>query len=417
MSRTRIITALAPDLLVGVTATPDRADGKGLGRIYQEVVYSLSMIELMARGRLARLRGLRIDTGDSLDAVATRAGEFAQDQLEQAVNTPSRNDLVVRTWLEYARDRTRTVAFTVDVRHAHDLAAAFGAAGIAARAVSGATPADERRATLAAFHAGDIPVLTNCNVLTEGWDEPATDCILMTRPTKSRALYTQMVGRGARRAAGKSDCLIIDYCDSTSRHQLVTLPSLADDPLKQGPEKGSSPRVVGDRRRDGEQIDLLDFAIEREAVAASVNLLSTGAFTWQSLGPGVHVASAGNRCWIALHATAAGTVPYWVEQDAATWGYRREPLFDRPLDAEMALGLAEDQALKRGAAPHLVRRDAPWRQRASNERPTAAQINAAQRARIRLTGTESKHEIGVLLDEHFSRRALHAVGLLEGTKR
>src|SRR5262249_11346887 len=83
-----------------------------------------------------------------------------------------------------------------------------------------------RRRTLAEFHDGDIRVLANCMVLTEGFDEPSADCILMARPTKSRPLYTQIIGRGTRLHPGKDNCLVIDFVGSTSRHDLVTTPSL-----------------------------------------------------------------------------------------------------------------------------------------------------------------------------------------------
>src|SRR5205823_909224 len=106
------------------------------------------------------------------------------------------------------------------------IAEAFAAAGITAEGVDGTTPLDVRRATLARFEAGTTQVLTNCQVFTEGWDCPRVDCVIVARPTRSRAFYTQMVGRGTRTYPGKDDCLILDVVGASQRHELMTVASL-----------------------------------------------------------------------------------------------------------------------------------------------------------------------------------------------
>lgn len=229
-------------LLLGVTATPNRTDAVGLGCVFQSIAYSYALRKAIEDGYLVPIVPWVIETRSSLDQVRTTAGEFNQKDLAEAVNNKVRNELAVAAWLEHG-DNQQTIAFTVDVAHAHDLAEAFRVAGIRAEAVSGETPKDQRRQILADFTAGKIKVVTNCMVLTEGTDLPATACILHAKPTKSPTLYEQMTGRGLRihpddpvgparlEAFGKMEfrktcCLVIDLVDLSRRHSLQTAPVL-----------------------------------------------------------------------------------------------------------------------------------------------------------------------------------------------
>jgi hypothetical protein len=180
---------------------------------------------MMNAGYLAPVAGYRVETDVDLSQVKTSMGDFVVSQLSRAVNVDGRNALVVRAFRELVPDR-RTLVFCVDVAHAHDLAAAFTHYGITAAAVTGDTPAEERAEILASFSSGRFQVLTNCMVLTEGYDQPAVDGIVLARPTKSALLYTQMIGRGTRPHPGKTDVTVVDIVDNSIKHRLVTLPSL-----------------------------------------------------------------------------------------------------------------------------------------------------------------------------------------------
>jgi superfamily II DNA or RNA helicase len=212
-------------LLVGFTATPKRSDGIGLDAVFDEIAFSRTIPEMMRAGYLAPLAGYRVETDVDLSRVRTSMGDFVASQLSDAVNIESRNALVVKSFQELVPDR-KTLVFCVDVAHALDLAAAFRHYGILAAPVTGDMPADERSENLAAFSSGRLQVLTNCMVLTEGYDEPAVDGIILARPTKSALLYTQMIGRGTRLHPGKTDVTVVDVVDNSSKHRLVTLPSL-----------------------------------------------------------------------------------------------------------------------------------------------------------------------------------------------
>jgi superfamily II DNA or RNA helicase len=218
-------------MLLGFTATAKRGDDVALDHVFERVSYAGELRWFIERGYLAPLVGRLVETTISLDAVKTVDGDFNQRQLAETVNTTQRNEQIVKAWLEHARTRP-TLAFTVDIAHAHDLARTYQTAGITALAISGETPKQDRRNALEAFRERRVDVLTNCNVLTEGTDLPLVSCIVHGRPTKSQLLYIQMTGRGTRPspATGKADCLVLDCVDIASKHSLVTIADLAGLP-------------------------------------------------------------------------------------------------------------------------------------------------------------------------------------------
>ena len=400
-SRMRAISEMEPALLVGLTATPQRGDKQGLDAIYDEIVYHLPMLDLIARGQLARLVGLRIDTETELDEVHTRDGEFAEDELAAAVDTPERNQLIVESWRKHAHDRTRTVAFCVNRQHAKDLRDCFRAAGIQAEMVLGETPPEDRTRIFSDFHSGRLPVLTNCMVLTEGYDEPAIDCILMARPTKSAGLFVQCVGRGARKSPGKTNCLVIDFVDATSKHKLIGFPSLlGEEPAAARP--GGIPGEPAPLLVQGEMVDLLEMvqkrAKVRERAAVFVDLFASSPFIWREVG-GRFMAPAGKDAWLTLEEVEGGFVPVWIEaiRDALPVAIR---LFDRPVDAETAMALAE----ARIEQTQLTARSAGWRSRP--EPATEGQHRAARYYRVALPMGCTKAAASDLIDRAAFARAL-----------
>ncbi len=219
---------LAPDtrkLMVGFTATPKRSDGVGLETVFQEIVFERDLPTMIAEGYLSPIAAYRVETDVDLSRVRTKMGDFVISQLSSAVNTSGRNDLVVSVYGEHLTGK-KTVCFCVDVAHAINVATAFQTSGITAAAVHGEMQSEERKRTLAAFRAGEIQVLTNCMVLTEGYDESSIEGVVLARPTKSTLLYTQMIGRGTRLHEGKEKLTVVDIVDVTRDHSLVTLPGL-----------------------------------------------------------------------------------------------------------------------------------------------------------------------------------------------
>lgn len=210
-------------LLLGVTATPSRGDGQALAKIFQKITYTYAMRQAIEDGWLVEPHGYRVKTGTSLDKVKISQGDYDTQELSNTVNTPQRNQLIVKAWLENAQGRP-TVGFSVDIQHAKDLAAMFVQYGIKAEAVWGVDP--DRADKIARHKSGETTVLFNCGVLSEGYDDPQISCIILAGPTKSPVKFTQMVGRGTRLHPGKIDTIILDIVDASSRNSLVTLPTL-----------------------------------------------------------------------------------------------------------------------------------------------------------------------------------------------
>lgn len=212
-------------LLTGFTATPKRGDGEGLNKVFQEITFARELPEMIDAGYLAPMAAYRVETSVDLAGVRTRLGDFVSGQLSERVNTRERNRLVVTIYKERLEGR-KTLCFCVDVAHAEELAAEFASAGISTGCVTGNLERDERAGALEKFRSGETRVLTNCMVLTEGYDEPSVAGIILARPTKSAALYMQMIGRGTRLHPGKENVTIIDVVDVTNDKRLVNLATL-----------------------------------------------------------------------------------------------------------------------------------------------------------------------------------------------
>jgi superfamily II DNA or RNA helicase len=209
-------------LLLGVSATIDR---EGLGTVFDKIPYSISIGTLIKAGYLSPVVGRRILTNLTLERIRIQNGDFSQSELSQAINTPERNRFIVEKYKEYGSDR-KTIAFCCDVQHCHDLEKAFKEAGISAASVWGDMASDDRQRVLTDLKNGSIQVAISCGVLTEGFDESSVACIVMARPTKSKTLFTQAVGRGLRKHVGKENCLILDFTDKG--HNLDSVIKLSD---------------------------------------------------------------------------------------------------------------------------------------------------------------------------------------------
>lgn len=354
-------------LHVGFTATPDRGDGKGLSTVFDEVVASHDMLWGIRAGYLSDLRGLLVEVEQFNEKeLKTRRGDYDQGQAGRILEEAGAHDLIVKAWLEHAEDRAKTLVFTPTVAFAEAVADSFRAAGVEAGWVSGATPLEERQELLQAFHRGDLRVLANCAVLTEGYDEPGVDCVAIARPTKSRALYTQMVGRGTRRHPAKADCLVLDIVGATGEHSLVTIPSLF------GVEKRH-------RERQGEAT-ITELVAEHEAAeVAAGRLRAEEVALFQAI-------RAEGVAWVPVHQT--GELQRFVrplpdsqptvvlaQRGEDTWtagllfpdGSKRALMVD--VSMELAQGVAEDFVRRYGGK--IGDAGAEWRKRKPSRKALA----------------------------------------------
>lgn len=215
-------TADSP-VLVGVSATFSRSDGLQLGAAIDHIVYHKDYVDMIDDKWLASAMFTTVRSGADLSKVKRDSfGDFALGSLSEAVNTPASNTITVRAWLANAADRKSTLVFCVDIAHTQALTNTFREHGVDARYVTSSTPREVRAEQLQAFKDQEFPVLVNCGLFTEGTDIPNVDCVLLARPTKSRNLLIQMIGRGLRLFRGKKDCHIIDMVASLETGVLST---------------------------------------------------------------------------------------------------------------------------------------------------------------------------------------------------
>lgn len=202
-------------VVIGLTATPWRLDGRGLAELYTSLVVAATPAELEQMGYLARATGFAFDMPD-LSGVHKRGGEYKEEETAKLMAATTIVGNVVEKWVEHA-DGRRTVGFAVNVEHSKLLAAQFCDAGVRAEHLDGSMPKKEREAVLARIASGETEVLWNVNVLTAGWDCPLVECAILARPTMSLSMVLQMVGRAARpacRACGRD----INTTDPACRH-------------------------------------------------------------------------------------------------------------------------------------------------------------------------------------------------------
>ncbi|KAK6525611.1 hypothetical protein TWF281_010666 [Arthrobotrys megalospora] len=213
--------------VVGVSATFARSDGLRLGAVMDHIVYHKDFVAMIDSGWLSKVVFTTVTSKIQLADVKLTGstGDFNLSDLADVVNTAENNDITVRSWVEKAGNRKSTLVFCVDIKHVMDMANLFRRYGYEAFYVTGETPLKERAQILDDFKAGKFPVLVNCGVFTEGTDIPNIDCILLMRPTRSRTLLVQMIGRGMRLHPGKEDCHVIDVVGSIDRG-VVTTPTL-----------------------------------------------------------------------------------------------------------------------------------------------------------------------------------------------
>lgn len=377
-------------LLVGFTATPNRSDAIGLGCVFQEISHTYPIKQAVEDGYLVPIVPWVVESRVSLDEVKLTAGEFNQKDLAAAVNNEARNQLAVAAWGDHALGLS-TIAFTVDVAHAHSLAEEFRRQGVNAVALSGETPKEERRGILRDYSAGYIQVVCNCMVLTEGTDLPLTGCILHCKPTKSATLYEQMTGRGLRIHPDKRECILIDVVDIARKHSLQTAPVLYGLP----PGINVNGRPLGDVERDLEALReaVPNFNIEDalrggrltleqlKAKASTFNvwqIASLGAFgkgralDWIKVGDDLYRIS---YPWLDGHEILQisrdmlGHFDVSLTLRPKEGAPRQRTLAAGVKSADEAAGMAEAFVLgERRDAAHLRRKNAPWKQAPASEK-------------------------------------------------
>ena len=245
---------LNPDVhLLGVTATPDRGDGQGLGAVYGNCCDQIQVGELIRSGHLVRpvAHVLTLDESvtQQLGTLArTRSGEYDMREAEAVLDVESLTEMAIAKWSELAGDR-RTIAFCSTVAHAEHVTQSWQASGVTACLVTGGTPPEERKRLFAGFDRGETQVLVNVAVATEGFDSPPVSCVVLLRPSSYRSTMVQMIGRGLRvlsaeRYPGvrKSDCIVLDFGRSVEAHGSIEVLLDLDGRDGEAVDAGAAPR-------------------------------------------------------------------------------------------------------------------------------------------------------------------------------
>ena len=217
----RSILDAYPDVpRVGLTATPFRLDGRGLGDLFGELVVAAYSGDLVEAGYLHAPKVWASKSPD-LRGVRVIAGDYNLGQLAERTNTAELNADIVQSWVKHAGGK-RTVVFAVNIAHSQEIMAAFRETGVPAEHLDGSTKDVDRDAILRRLRTGETLVVSNCMVLTEGWDLPALECAVIARPTASLNLHLQMVGRIMRAADDKDGAIVLDHAGNHHVHGLVT---------------------------------------------------------------------------------------------------------------------------------------------------------------------------------------------------
>jgi len=374
----------AGPLVVGFTATPERGDRVGLGCVFEEIVYRRTLLDMLRAGYLCDLRAVQVTLEADLSQVRVRGGDFAEGELAAALLEANAPEHVAEALGEHAAGR-KMLVFVPGVELAYETAGALCAAGIRAEALDGTTPRDERWAILARLRSGQTRAVVNCAVLTEGFDEPSVNCVVVARPTKSAPLYTQMIGRGTRMYPGKADCLILDLVGASTRHELVTAATL----IGLAPCDLAGGRLVSEAvtEREARGYDIADGRL----VSRAVDLFDRHALHWVTDG-GRFSLSLGDGM-LVLQEVASG----WQVLRLGHGGTRQ--VVASGLDLGYAQGIAED-LVREAKAAALVDPNARWRHRPA----TPKQLDTLRRMRVRVDGSLSAGRASELIGAAIARR-------------
>ena len=284
----KVLSYFKPSFTLGLTATPERADDKSILDIFKHTAHKLDIQTAVEIGELVPVRCIRIHTNIDLTKVRFNSVQYNIRDLESKIYVPERNKLIVDTWLQYVRDK-RTVVFCASVKHAEQIAEMFRNEGIKTAAVSGGMKKSERMEFQAKFVNREIQVLCACDLLNEGWDCPEIEVLFMARPTMSKVLYTQQLGRGMRLYEGKESLMVFDFVDNASvynapysLHRLFRLKDYQPGKLAVAPSarkaaendlyaRGEKPEALLDWPVDATDYELVDIFNWQEEAAGMIS--------------------------------------------------------------------------------------------------------------------------------------------------
>lgn len=423
-SWTKVLTGLGAfnpygPLAVGFTATPERDNGKTLG-VWERVVDFMSIREAIFGNYLVPILPAEvIETRMDMRKVRKTGGDYSDGDLGRELEESGAIAQMADAVVQHASDR-KGVAFLPTIKTSELLTDALRQRGIRAEHLDGGTEKEERKAILRRLKTGETQWVTNCAVLTEGFDEPSISCVLVGRPTRFHGLYVQMVGRGTRLSPGKKDLLILDVVGASNRHELIGVVDLGldlDDKRKKPdgePEKLPCPSCGIPCEFETHRCQLchrylpasiaLGGGFRHENCQArgkdKVDVFGASRLSWLPVGPG-WVLGAGKEI-VVMAPVGADT---WK---LASYEAGRVNVLHDAIPSDWAMGIGEDRAK---AFQKLAERSARWRN---------APVSTAQLSRLLREGVpekviprvRTKGEASDLTTRIQGRRAMRKLGVL-----
>jgi superfamily II DNA or RNA helicase len=388
-----------PDALhLGVTATMARGDRLGLGDVWEEVVYSRSVLWMMSKGYLSPVRAVQVQLAQlDTSTVKRSGGDFQAGDLGRAMTEAEADKAIPRAYRAHADGRPGIV-FTPTVATAQAVADEMNAAGITTAVISGETPKEERHRIYDDFRHGRVQVLANCMVLTEGFDAPWAEVAVIARPTQSAPLYIQMVGRVLRTFPGKADALVIDLVGASS-NKLRTLVDLDPTvPLKEVKEDETLEEAVLRELEEDESAEAPAGLTAFDLKHKDVDLFASSSTAWLTTLAGIPFVPAGDVTVFLFKSLQDPSLMDVVTLEKHAPRPVRHPVH-QGLDMGTAMAWAEVVAEDVGA--FSVAKSARWRK----SKPTEGQTSILDRFGVdssKMTRGQASDAISVL----FASRSL-----------
>jgi len=392
----KIYDAFPGALQLGVTATMARGDGVGLGSVWEDVVYSRSILNLISKNHLVDVRTKQVDLKElDMGGVKSSRGDWQAGELGKALMEAQADTAIARAYREHAGDR-QGIVFTPTVETAKAACGALNDSGVVTAVIHGETHPHDRARIYDQYRRGITQVLVNCMVLTEGFDAPWAEVAVIARPTQSAPLYTQMVGRVLRPWPGKTEALVLDLVGA-SANRLRTLIDLEPGQVQEVRDGESLAEAV---LREEEELNrkVPAGSLAFELKARDVDSFATSDHAWIRTPKGVLFIRCGDTLiYLAPEKDSEGL---WgvrlASKGGRGWSYERTPYAGLQLGEAMAWGeaVAEDHE-DDGMLGFNPRRSARWRK----TRPSEKQVAYARRLGVQGAETMLKGQLSEAIDQ------------------
>lgn len=376
--------------LLGLTATPERSDNAALEDVFEGIVFQMGIKSAIDGGYLVAPKVVERRISVDLDAISVAQGDYGRTALNRALLQSNIVGEIVAGYEEQLIGR-KTLIFVVSVEQAELVAKALCERGHRFAAISGETPKEDRKRMLARLKSGELQGLANCMVLTEGFDEPSVDAVLLARPTQSKPLMIQMVGRGLRLFPNKQDCIVLDMVGVSKRNTLVQAAVLFGEQEVDENEGRAQRPLDPIADPDAYWLDRL------KAQVAGVKGAPRSKLHWVPGGDGGWLLPAGEFGTVRMLTGQLEGDSWSVDVVGCREGRSHQQLSDAEVDMGTAQALAEDYV--RRVSRTLTARDAKWRAGGATE----AQIALLKRSGVKGEGL-TKGTAADLLTQHMAKR-------------